>query len=158
MEVIDAALVVKAIWISPGHDFRGRHGLGRLENGIEAVDEVECVVGKGLLGDRYFGFKEDYKGQVTFLSAYVLEELRTRYGEIDASALRRNFLVAGEGLERLLGKRFSVQGVVFEGSEECKPCYWMDEVVGEGAEDFLKGNCRGGLRARIVTGGLLRVE
>ncbi len=66
-------------------------------------------------------------------------------------------MVRGGGLERLLGKQFAVQEVVFEGSEECRPCYWMDKAVGPGAEDFLKGECRGGIRARIVRGGKLRI-
>ena len=45
-------------------------------------------------------------------------------------------------------------GVVFEGVEECKPCYWMDQAFGSGAETAMAG--RGGLRARIVKGGVLR--
>jgi len=156
MDLNDAGLEVEGIWISTGHDFRGRHGLGRLENGIEAVDEVECVAGRGLVGDRYFDFKEDFKGQVTFFSAEVLEELREKFGEVDGAVVRRNIMVRGGDLEGLIGRKFMVQGVMFEGSEECSPCYWMNEAVGEGAEDFLKGKCRGGLRARIVLGGKIR--
>ena len=158
MEAAESGFEVEGILISSGHDFRGRHGMGRLENEIKALDEVECVAGRGLAGDRYFDFKEDFKGQVTFFSAEVLEELREKYGEVDATVLRRNVLVRGADLEGLVGKKFSVQGVVFEGSEECKPCYWMDQAVGEGAENFLKGRCRGGLRARILTDGKLRVS
>ncbi len=41
----------------------------------------------------------------------------------------------------------------FTGSCECSPCFWMDEAVADWAEEFLKG--RGGLRARIVSGGSL---
>ncbi len=158
MEAPDAGMEVEGIWISSGHDFRGRHGKGRLENGIVALDEVECIAGRGLVGDRYFDFKEDFKGQVTFFSAEILGELMEKYGEVDVTVLRRNLLVRGGDLESLVGRRFSVQGVVFEGSEECKPCYWMDQAVGEGAEDFLKGNCRGGLRARILTGGKIQIS
>ena len=158
MEAKDAGFEVEGIWISQGHDFRGRHGLGRMEHEITAVDEVECVAGKGLVGDRYFGFKEDFKGQVTFFSVEVLEELCEKYGEVDASVLRRNVLVRGGDLETLIGEKFSIQGVIFEGSEECRPCYWMDQAVGEGAEDFLKGKCRGGLRARILSGGKIHVS
>ena len=158
MEAADAGFEVEGIWISSGHDFRGRHGLGRQDHGITALDEVECVVGRGLVGDRYFDFKENFKGQVTFFSAEVFDELREKYGEVDVTVLRRNVLVRGGELEGLVGKRFSVQGVFFEGSEECKPCYWMDEAVGEGAEDFLKGKCRGGLRARILTGGKIQIS
>ncbi len=157
MEVPDAGFEVEGIVISPGHDFRGRHGIGRLEHGAIGLDEVACVAGRGLKGDRYFDFKEDYKGQVTFFSAEVLTELEERYGKVGFVALRRNVLVRGGNLESLVGKRFSVQGVDFEGSEECRPCPWMDEAVGDGAEDFLRGKCRGGLRARILTDGKLRV-
>lgn len=157
MEAAESGFEVEGIWISSGHDFRGRHGMERLENEITALDEVECVVGRGLAGDRYFDFKEDYKGQVTFFSAEVFDELREKYGEVAVSVLRRNVLVRGGDLEELIGKKFSVQGVVFEGGEECKPCYWMDQAVGEGAEDFLRGKCRGGLRAKIVTGGKIQV-
>jgi MOSC domain-containing protein YiiM len=57
-----------------------------------------------------------------------------------------------------VGKRFRFQGIEFEGSEECRPCYWMDEAVGPGTEDLLKVNFRGGLRARILTDGVLRIS
>ncbi|MDP4994656.1 MAG: MOSC domain-containing protein [Akkermansiaceae bacterium] len=156
-EVQDAGLKVEGIWISPGHDFRGRFGKGRENHGVVALDEVECVAGRGLADDRYFDYKEDFKGQVSFLAAEILEELREKYGEVDPTALRRNVLVRGANLAALVGKKFSIQGLVFEGSEDCEPCFWMDEAVGEGAEEFLKGNCRAGIRARILTDGTLRV-
>jgi MOSC domain-containing protein YiiM len=54
------------------------------------------------------------------------------------------------------GEEFEVQGVRFRGVEECKPCYWMNHAVDEGAEVFLKG--RGGLRAMILSDGKLLVE
>ena len=42
----------------------------------------------------------------------------------------------------------------FAGVEQCKPCHWMDSALGPGAEAWLQG--RGGLRARILTDGVLR--
>lgn len=147
---------IRAIYLSTGHDFRGRHGLGRLDHGIERVEAVTCVAGQGLEGDRYFGYKEDYKGQITFFDWAVYEELAARYAKegVDPSRLRRNVLIEGVDLNALVGKRFRVGGLLFEGSEECAPCYWMNEALGPGAEELLKG--RGGLRARIVEGGVLR--
>jgi MOSC domain-containing protein YiiM len=56
-------------------------------------------------------------------------------------------------LSSLIGKQFELQGVRFEGTEECRPCYWMEQALGPGAEIWLKG--RGGLRARILTSGIL---
>lgn len=154
--VRETKMRVEEIWISGGHDFRGRHGMERMENEIFSKNEVECVAGKGLEGDRYFEFKEDFKGQITFFSMEVMEELREKFGKFASSALRRNILVRGADLKDLVGQKFSVQGVVFEGSEECTPCYRMDEAIGKGAEDFLRGDCRGGLRARILTDGRLQ--
>lgn len=148
------------IWISEGNDFRGRHERGRLDHGIHSVTEVECVAGMGLRGDRYFGYKPDYKGQVTFLDADAVQAVRDRFSvpELSSSQFRRNLIVRGVDLAGWAGKRFRFQDVEFEGSEECKPCYWMDEAVVPGADEFLKANFRGGLRARIVSCGKLRVK
>ena len=148
-----------AIYISKGHDYWGRQGEGRLQNGIESLDEVECVAGKGLAGDRYFGYRTDFKGQVTFFDEAVLEEVRTQFKlpRLPGSVFRRNLLVRGLQLGHWLGKRFVLQGIEFEGTQECKPCDWMSRVIADGAEDFMKGQFRGGLRARILTSGTLRV-
>ena len=57
---------ILGIFISPGHDFKGRHGKSRLNHGNESVNSVECLAGRGLLGDRFLDYKENFKGQVTF--------------------------------------------------------------------------------------------
>lgn len=147
------------IWISPGNDFRGHHGGPRGDHGIERVDEVECIAGMGLKGDRYFGYKPDFKGQVTFFDADAVEAVREQFNRPDLSSgeFRRNLIVRGVDLSMWVGKRFLFQGVEFEGSEECKPCYWMDEVVAPGVEEFLKSRFRGGLRARILGDGIMRI-
>ena len=147
------------IWISEGNDFRGRHEKGRLDHGIRALSEVECVAGMGLRGDRYFGYKPDFKGQVTFFDAAAVQALRDQFSlpGLSSSVFRRNLIVRGIDLAAWAGKRFRFQGIDFEATEECKPCYWMDEAVAPGAEDFLKANFRGGLRARILSDGILRV-
>jgi len=145
------------ICVSPGHDFKGRHGKGRLKNESISLDAVECVAGKGLRGDRFFDYQSDFKGQITFFDKAVADDLRDRLGmdSLDFSKTRRNVLIAGVDLDRLIGKRFSIGDVVFAGAEECAPCYWMNEALGPGAEAMLKG--RGGLRCRILCNGILRV-
>ena len=147
------------IHISEGHDFKGRHGLGREDHGTTPLTEVECVAGMGLKGDRYFGFKPDFKGQVTFFDADVVNAVRENFNlpDLPAAIFRRNLLVRGMDLSQWLGKRFLFQGVEFEGAEECKPCYWMEQAATEGVEEFLKGSFRGGLRARVLSDGTLRV-
>ncbi len=149
------ALELKAIYLSPGHDFKGRYGKGRLHHGIQQVTAAECVAGCGLVGDRYFNYQENFKGQVSFFDWAVYEEIKAAFNrpDLDPSAFRRNLLVTGLDLNELIGKRFSLQGIEFEGSETCAPCFWMDEAVAPGVFETLKG--RGGLRARILSSGLL---
>jgi MOSC domain-containing protein YiiM len=144
------------LFISPGHNFFGRHGQPAGENSVVEVDQAECVAGRGIRGDRFFDFKENYKGQITFFSVEVLEALRRDLclPQVEPSATRRNALVSGVDLNALVGSEFEVQHVRFEGVEQCKPCYWMDSALGPGAEGWLQG--RGGLRARILRDGMLR--
>ncbi len=147
------------IWISPGNDFRGHHGMARGNHGNESVAEIECVAGMGLRGDRYFGYQADFKGQVTFFDAAAVDAVRQQFQRPDLSggAFRRNLIVRGVDLSTWVGRRFRFQGIEFEGSEECKPCYWMNETVAPGLEAFLKARFRGGLRARVLCDGSLRV-
>ncbi len=150
-------LEILRIFISPGHDFKGRHGKERLNHDSESVDSVECVAGRGLEGDRFFDYKDDFKGQVTFFDLEIAENLERslRLVDFNFSQLRRNVIVSGIDLSELIGKRFEIDGVSFFGTEECSPCFWMNEALGPGAEDLMNG--RGGLRCRILSSGTLRV-
>ena len=120
------------------------------------VPMIQCVAGRGIRGDRYFDFKSDYKGQVTFFSLQVFNELCDAL-HIHASSpavARRNVMIRGRDLNELIGQDFDIQGVGFHGMEECRPCYWMNGAIASGAHEFLKG--RGGLRAKILCDGVLR--
>jgi MOSC domain-containing protein YiiM len=144
------------LFISPGHNFVGRHGQ---PPGVhEAVDceTVECVAGRGLRGDRYFDHRENYKGQVTFFAMEVFEDLQRELRVTDRSpaVFRRNILTRGLDLNAFIERQFLLWGVHFEGVEECRPCTWMEQAFAPGAEALLRG--RGGLRARILSDGLLR--
>jgi len=147
---------IHAIYLSQGHNFRGRHGMDPDHHPVEDREAVECVAGRGLVGDRYFDYKENFKGQITFFSKEVFDDVCRTLGLEDRSpsSLRRNVLIEGVDLNLLIGKRFEIQDVRFEGTQECAPCYWMDKALGNGAEVSLTG--RGGLRARILSDGVLR--
>lgn len=151
------ALTLHRIYISGGHSYFGRHGQGAAPFPIQEVDAVECVAGRGLRGDRFFDYRPDYKGQVTLFSTEVFAGLCRALGQpgADPAALRRNLLVSGYDLNALIGCEFSIQGVRLHGTEECRPCHWMDAALAPGAEQWLRG--RGGLRCRILDGGWLRV-
>jgi MOSC domain-containing protein YiiM len=119
------------------------------------VPVIECTAGCGIRGDRYFDFKDDYKGQITFFSLDVFEELCVALNVHDCSPAdaRRNVITRGVDLNEFIGREFEVQGVCLYGTQECAPCYWMDRAFAPGAEEFLKG--RGGLRAKILCDGQL---
>jgi hypothetical protein len=149
---------VLEIHISSGHNFFGHFGQPAGESPNISLEKVECVAGQGLRGDRFFGYQQDYKGQITFFAAEVYQDLRDHLKIYDKEPkiLRRNVLTAEIDLNELIGKEFEVQGIHFAGVAECSPCFWMDQAFGPGAEKYLKG--RGGLRARILSSGILRVE
>ena len=119
---------------------------------------IRCLAGRGVEGDRFLDFKPHYKGQITFFSEEVYLNLCEALGVWDKSpaVLRRNVLTSGADLNDLIGREFEIQGVLFSGTGEASPCYWMDRAFCPGAEQFLKG--QGGLRARIVNGGVLCAE
>jgi MOSC domain-containing protein YiiM len=144
------------LYISSGHNFVGHHGREPDTHPMIELPEIECVVGRGIRGDRYFDFKGDYKGQITFLSLDVFDELcgALQLQDCSPALARRNVITRGADLNELVGQEFEVQGVRFFGTEECRPCYWMDRAFAPGAEKFLKG--RGGLRAKILSDGKLR--
>jgi MOSC domain-containing protein YiiM len=72
------------------------------------------------------------------------------------SVFRRNIITSGVDLNSLIGQEFEIQGVRFRGMAECSPCEWQDQAFAPGTEEALQG--RGGLRAKILTDGVLRVS
>ena len=149
---------VRKLFISPGHNFFGHHGGMAGSHPAIKVNRIECVAGRGVKGDRFFDYRDNYKGQITFFSAKVFEALRRELNLplAEPSATRRNVLVEGVELSDLIGCEFEIEGIRFLGVEECRPCYWMDSALGPGVEHWLQG--RGGLRARILTSGFLESE
>ncbi len=118
---------------------------------------MKCRAGFGLEGDRFYGYRPGYKGQVTFFKWETLLAAREKFGvpALAPSVFRRNVVVEGIDLDQLLERRFTLGGVEFEGTGEARPCHWMNSVVAPGAEDWLMG--QGGLRAKVLTDGKLSV-
>ena len=152
---------IEHLYLSPGHNYFGHHDQPAGEHPIIAVPELDCVAGRGVRGDRFFDYKPDYKGQITFFAAEIYDELRATFlplsGEHPApSAFRRNVITRGVDLNTLIGVEFTLQNIHFLGTGECSRCYWMDQAFAPGAQAALKN--RGGLRAKILTDGNLRLE
>ena len=150
------AVEICHLYISTGHNFFGHHGREPGDYTAVEVSAIECVAGRGIRGDRFFDYQEDYKGQITFFAVEVFDELcvALKFSDCSPASLRRNIITRDTDLNALIDQEFEIQGVRFHGVQECRPCYWMDRAFAPGAEKFLKGG--GGLRARILSNGTLR--
>ncbi|MSQ96645.1 MAG: MOSC domain-containing protein [Gemmataceae bacterium] len=129
---------------------------------LQPIDKVEAVAGRGLVGDRYYLKDGTYSAQdgpdreVTLIEAEALEGLTREYEiTLQPFQARRNLLTWGVPLNHLVGKTFNVGPVVLRGIRLCEPCGHLEKLTCKGVEKGLIH--RGGLRAQVVTGGVLSV-
>jgi nucleoside-diphosphate-sugar epimerase len=131
---------------------------------MESLAAVEAVAGAGLVGDRYLenvGFysprpTDPGAREVTLFEAETLDWLRGEHGiELSSTEHRRNLTTRGVRLDNLLGRQFRVGEVLLEGVKDCPPCEHLEGLVGKPVLKPLVN--RGGLRARVVQGGMIRL-
>ncbi|WP_045737193.1 MOSC domain-containing protein [Xanthomonas sp. MUS 060] len=122
---------------------------------MRAVNEVVAKTAAGLSGDRYAG--RNGKRGVTLIQAEHLPVIAALadQAEVAPATLRRNLVVSGIALIALKGRRFRIGEVELEGVAPCDPCSRMELALGAGGYNAMRGH--GGLCARIVHGGTLRV-
>lgn len=121
---------------------------------VHAMTSVEAVSGCGLAGDRYAA---GGKRAVTLIQAEHLAAIGAllHVAAPDPAALRRNLVVSGINLLALRKRRFRIGGAVLEGTGACDPCSRMEDTLGAGGWNAMRGH--GGITATIVAGGLIRV-
>ena len=127
-----------------------------------SIREVKAIAGKGLEGDRYlsergkFSDKPGPARQLTLIELEAIEALQ-REDSIELTPLesRRNIVTRGVPLNHLVNKRFRLGDVVARGVKLCEPCEYLEEVTQKKVISGLTH--RGGLRAEILQGGIIRV-
>jgi MOSC domain-containing protein YiiM len=121
------------------------------------VSEVRATAGQGLDRDHY---RPGGKGarQVTLIQSEHLPVVCSLLGipTLDPALLRRNVMVSGINLSALKGKRFRLGDAVLEGTGLCHPCSRMEEALGKGGYNAMRGH--GGLNARILASGMIRLK
>ncbi len=119
---------------------------------------VIAIEEQGLVGARYERPK-NRRGVDYQLTLIELENIEAYINEVDGAFTpdmpRRNIVTRGTALNDLCGKTFRVGGATCEGIELCEPCsLFASRMRREVLKFFLH---RGGLRARIVEGGEIRI-
>lgn len=125
----------------------------------QSVDEVRAIPGRGLEGDRYFdnkGRDPEVKRELTLIEAEAIEALKREFEvEFGLGDSRRNVVTRGVPLNHLVGKEFWVGDVKARGIMLCEPCAHLQKLT---IKQVLPGLVhRGGLRAQILTEGVIRV-
>ena len=129
---------------------------------MHSVSSVNAIAGHGLEGDRYCNRCGTYSNQpgngrqVTLIEVEAIEALGREYDvELDAGLARRNIVTRGLALNHLVEKQFKIGAVILRGTRLCEPCRHLEKLSRQGAMRGLIH--RGGLRAEIIVGGVIRV-
>jgi len=119
-----------------------------------AVIEVNAVEDAGLEGDHY---GRAGNRQVTLIQAEHLSVVAHMIDkpQVQPQWLRRNIVISGISLHALRDRRFRVGEALLEGTGTCDPCSRMEEALGPGGYNAMRGH--GGITARILEGGLIRI-
>jgi MOSC domain-containing protein YiiM len=129
---------------------------------METVPEARAIASRGLEGDRYalgVGYYSNTPGpggrELTLIETETLEALPALGVKLAAGETRRNIATAGVPLNHLVGREFRVGAVRLRGTRLCEPCKYLEGLTQPGA--MLALLHRGGLRAQILTDGVIRV-
>ncbi|WP_331234178.1 MOSC domain-containing protein [Natronorarus salvus] len=135
---------------------------------MESRTEISAVEGRGLKGDRYFEREGSWSGErgrnlthgdraLTLFEVETLALVQRDAGiSLTDADHRRNITTENVAVSHLVDERFQIGEVVCEGVDLCEPCAYLESLTEEGVLSALIH--RGGLNARIVSSGTIRVD
>jgi len=112
----------------------------------------------GFVADHYS--KKKGKRQITLIQAEHLQAVAGMLQQdtaISPFLTRRNIVVSGLNLNALKNQQFSIgEGVILEGTGYCHPCSRMEENLGPGGYNAMRGH--GGITAKVIQGGTINTN
>jgi MOSC domain-containing protein YiiM len=127
---------------------------------MRCMESVKAIPEKGLEGDRYASgkgtfFKPTPDHELTLIEGEAIEALKRDYDiDVIAGDARRNLVTRGVPLNHLVGREFMIGDVKVRGIRLCEPCNHLESLTGK---PLIKGlRHRGGLRAQILSAGIIR--
>jgi MOSC domain-containing protein YiiM len=135
-------------WIGIAHERLGK---------VESVAEVEVRTGMGIVGEHHAKSGRS-KRQVTLIQFEHLAVVAALMGRdaVPPELLRRTLAVSGISVLALKDRRFRIGDVLLEGTGPCEPCSRMEQNLGAGGYNAMRGH--GGITARVLEGGTIRVS
>jgi len=123
---------------------------------IHCVETAQLIVDAGIDGDHRVA-RGGGKRQVTLIQQEHLGAIAALAGldAVDPALLRRNLVVSGISLAALRDRCFRIGDAVLEGTGECQPCSRMEENLGPGGYNAVRGH--GGITARVLQTGRVRI-
>jgi len=121
---------------------------------LQVVDTVK-VLANGLQGDHYAG--RSGNRSVTLIQAEHIQTITSllHKDRIDPGELRRNIVISGINLLALKGREFKIGTAVLKMTGLCHPCSRMEEVLGDGGYNAVRGH--GGINACVMSPGLIKL-
>lgn len=125
---------------------------------------VSMLAGAGIVGDRHCNTQESFlersleerATEVTLIEAEAIDAFNQACGlTLGYGDLRRNIVTRDVNLNALVGQRFRLGEIEFEGIELCEPCSTLARRVTPLVLPHMVH--RAGLRAAVLSSGELRV-
>lgn len=113
------------------------------------------VLENRLEGDHYKGTLVSKRHVTIIQHEHIIAVSSFLSKEISPELLRRNIVVKGINLLSLKDKTFKIGEATFKMTGLCEPCSRMEKNLGTGGYNAMRGH--GGITARIIHGGIIRI-
>lgn len=127
---------------------------------MEAPATASLVIGQGIAGDRYAAGTGYWTGngdaELTLITSELLRDLASCGLAVLRGEHRRNLVVSGVPLERLVGQRLRIGEGEIEVTGLCPPCRYLETITQPGMRDAM-AHGRAGVAARVTRSGTISV-